>query len=49
MVEEDDKPEPNVFKLRAFERALDIISKIQEPIKSGDDMVLEVRNTYILP
>ena len=34
--------QPNVFRINAFAKAIDTISRIEETIKSGDDYVLEV-------
>lgn len=42
MREEERKGQPNVFRINAFAKAIDTISRIEETIKSGDDYVLEV-------
>lgn len=41
--EEERKVDPNTFRIAAFARAIEAISRIGETIKSGDDYVLEVR------
>jgi hypothetical protein len=45
---EERKVQPNVFRINAFAKAIDTISRIEETIKSGDDYVLEVCAVTIL-
>ncbi|KAJ3535980.1 hypothetical protein NMY22_g6238 [Coprinellus aureogranulatus] len=45
--EEEKKLQPYVFRMNAFAKAIDTISRIGETIKSGDDYVLEVQGIGI--
>lgn len=39
---------PNPFKVTAFSNAIEAIAQIRETIKSGDDLVLEVRFRFVI-
>ncbi|KAG2022563.1 hypothetical protein CC2G_000301 [Coprinopsis cinerea AmutBmut pab1-1] len=45
--QEERAPNANNYKILAFSNAINVISQLQQPIKSGDDQVLEMKGIGI--